>query len=640
MQSQRLPMPVAVIAACSLTAFGAQVDVLQEGCREVRGHEAGQRPSSAGNPGSCGVPACTVPPDYQEPPPHAWEYWWGFNREAYLRTAGEAWSMNPLRPSTEKVLTTVVPALIRSIESETSVDIVAGSLMALAKAGRAVSTDAGATARIAQTIARRLDSAQVELQELAALALGILGDERQARILGELVRSDLEPLRARGLAIDARVPERTRAFAAYGLGLLASQSSEDIRAAIACELMADLEGERAAPSADLAVACVTALGLCPAYPRSPGSRREQVTWLLDLFDDPTLAPVVRAHVPTAIARLLAGLGDAEGLREDIVRRWMSDLNHPQSAPIELQQSVVLALGELVDGDQTGIDSAARRLLARVAETSLDEQLRCFARVALACAASRPGGGGLEDLVAAREEARRVLLTGLRTGDGSVRQWSALCLGLFERRVQDAGLPQAAGIALEMRDTLSRARDPRDVGALSIGLGLARDFEGREVLRRKSSRVSDPEARGYLAVALGLLQDRDSIEPLKKVMRKSRYQPELFKSTCVALALLGAKETSSELVDLLREATSLSTQAAITTGLGFLGDTRSIEVLISCLQDPDRTDRARGFAAVALGQICEPGDLSWSSRLSLGVNYRARTATLCDPVAGTGVLDIY
>ena len=59
--------------------------------------------------------------------------------------------------------------------------------------------------------------------------------------------------------------------------------------------------------------------------------------------------------------------------------------------------------------------------------------------------------------------------------------------------------------------------------------------------------------------------------------------------------------------------------------------------LEMLRDQRLTQTARGFAAVALGMVCDKDMLPWSDPLSVGVNYRATTSTLTG--GSTGVLDI-
>ena len=120
-------------------------------------------------------------------------------------------------------------------------------------------------------------------------------------------------------------------------------------------------------------------------------------------------------------------------------------------------------------------------------------------------------------------------------------------------------------------------------------------------------------------------------------KKSKYQPELLRSAAVGLGLLGDKQLVPDLIEMLANAQGLSAQAAISSALGFIGDSRSLDPLITMLEDSQKTDLARGFAAVALGIVADKEELPWNSKVAVGINYRANTTTLTDQKGG--ILDI-
>src|SRR5205085_8114043 len=103
-------------------------------------------------------------------------------------------------------------------------------------------------------------------------------------------------------------------------------------------------------------------------------------------------------------------------------------------------------------------------------------------------------------------------------------------------------------------------------------------------------------------------------------------------------LLGDKELVPYLCDALVEAKGYSSQAALASALGFIGDSRSVDPLVAMLERKQLTDGARGFAAVALGIVADKELLPWNSKISTNVNYRANTTTLTGDNA-TGILDI-
>ena len=108
-------------------------------------------------------------------------------------------------------------------------------------------------------------------------------------------------------------------------------------------------------------------------------------------------------------------------------------------------------------------------------------------------------------------------------------------------------------------------------------------------------------------------------------------------TIGGLALQGDKDSVPQLLDMLREAKGLGSQAALASALGLVGDARSLEPLVAMAGDPSLTQGARTFATVALGLVCDRELLPWNFSVSEGVNYVAATPTLLG--SANGVLDI-
>ena len=132
--------------------------------------------------------------------------------------------------------------------------------------------------------------------------------------------------------------------------------------------------------------------------------------------------------------------------------------------------------------------------------------------------------------------------------------------------------------------------------------------------------------------------QEAVEPIKDIVKDSAYRPQLLQQAAIALGLLGDKKVVEDLIDTLETSKSLATQAALSSALGFIGDKRSIDPLVAMLSNKNITERARGFAAVALGIVADKEDLPWNSKIATDLNYRASTVTLNDS-GGTGVLNI-
>jgi len=611
-----------------------------------------------------------------------WQYWWGFNREPFLNLkshihsgavqtgSGEFFlgrgereqSRDSLRPSEEMIRSKVVPALIKALNSEQSNDIVTGCLIALAKIGDAKTEGGDGKSQMAGEIRKQLTSGSQEIQETAALSLGILANEANIGLLEALLFNDAAKLREFNVSYNGSVPERTRAFAAYGLGLIGYKASEEGRQAIVSTLIRMLEGEaKTMGTRDIPVACLTSIGLTPLQlaagaeaidiskktprPEQVTNRQEQLLWLLNYYESPDQEFLNQAHVPIAIARLLVDGGNDYWLRQQVAERFVQAIGKSSTVANEIKQSCILALGQIGDCDGDKVDAKIREALMAVSDDLADEQAKYFALIAMAQVAGRPGtgeGGPVEGLDPKlnKSNPRAFLQERLSKGKPETRSWAGLSLAVLERSLDDQKQVSSQESKTALQQALADSKTPSEVGALAIAVGIVRAQEAQDVLRDKFDKISEPEARGFAAIGLGLMNDRGAIPMITEVVKKSKYQPDLLKSAAIGLGLLGDKEIVTELIRMLEgEATGLSSQAAISSALGTIGDARSVEPLILMLEDKQKTDRARGFAAVALGIVADKEDLPWNTKISVNGNYRANTTTLTSPSEGTGILDI-
>lgn len=612
--------------------------------------------------GSTATPASSSGGVEAGPDTTAWQYWWNFNREPYLRlkerlaqgvlTGSDEFYLGrgELRPGVDSLRATrarireeVVPALVRALDEERSNDVQSGCMIALARIGDELGEDGLPRSGIGRRLVRRLLDPNQEVAETAALALGILGDAQHAKLLEALVVDDREALRAAGLPAVSALALRTRAFAAYGLGQLASRRPPEERGEIVAGLQRALERERGAAQPDVAMAIVAALSLAPlpAAPTTEGSdpRSAQVRHLLEFYRDPSRPELVRAHVPVALARLLAdGRVDAT-LSGEVLSSLCADLDEQRGERGALEQSAVLALGRLADCGASAESVRSRAILMRKAAEDADEQVRYFALIALGQCGARAGAERDWSGLAGPDSPRAFLLERLGSGKVATRSWSALALAVLERGLDDVGGPGSDAARAALVESLRTARNPDEIGALAIACGLVRDRRAAAPLRAALAGTGEAEAVGNVCIALGLLGDDGAKEAIAAVIERSRYQPALLKSAAIGLGLMGDRDVALDLVAWLEKAPGLASQASISTALGFIGDDRSIRPLMAVLADPEKTALARAFAAAALGIVGDKDDLPWGSRYSVDVNYRANVSTLIDPGGSLGLLNL-
>ncbi len=631
-----------------------------------------ERPVAQAAPMCCGV-RCPSPSDPATPPPpaEAWQSWWGFNCEPFLDLKAHVFNgcvqssivgcsfgfpqdiPDPLRPSEHVVQSKVVPALIKALRSEVSSSILCACLLSLAKIGEPATPGVD----LSEVIRPWLASGNLDVQGSAALALGILGKEQDIPWLAAVLRGDGSSLDGAGIAVRGQLVPSVRAFAAYGLGLIGAETSPAGRRAIVTVLVETLRTASVCDEArDVQVACLNAMGSTPLpfdaltfaqtdlrwlrIPNVPICRAEQIGWLARYLSDAAMAELDRAQVPAALGRLLADAPIETRIREQIAALLLERQLANPAADTAVLQSSILALGKLGDCDSDAIDVSIRDALAATARNAADEQSRCFAFIALAQVASRPGAGRGAPLwgLSGPTGARGVLIDAVRRGAPLERRWAALALGVLERRLADRPQASSPETVSVLRAALARAASSEEIGVNALALGLARAVEAREEVGVKLADLTGPESYGKVALGLGLMNDRGSITALTDRMCTSKFQPQLLVDIAVSRALLGDKEVIPELVTMLGMASGLSSQAGIATALGRVGDVRAIDPLLALLEDHEKTERARAFAAQALGVLADRSMIKPTARYTIDANYRAVTETQVSSTFACGVFD--
>lgn len=587
-----------------------------------------------------------------------WEFWWEFGKDPFLRlrdvvdagrriVGAEDAVLNPrfhhrrgsIERPTDDDLQQTADALVRVLRSATDRDTISSCLVALGKIARD-----GADWTLIDTIQPFLARNDQEQRETAALALGIArrGDDASLELLADLARDTESGRRLSGLAA---VNERTRAFAAFGLGLQLQRLDRPAAVFRTVEVLRTLALDRSL-GWNLRVAAIEALGLFPTGLPGVGPRalRDAIVDELGAYFRLEVGPgeqLVQAHVPTVIARLVepgspAGArwrtAFAEELSRGIDVAGPPDPHGKQNPHIA--QSCALALGSLCqpwDAAAAG-DAATCELLLRAYARHRDHQTRSFALLSLA----RIGGA---------VAAGRLLEQMSHASPAIELPWCAMALGVLSAR--DLRHAAAAGAPLEvdaritaaLRQAFRAARTPAAIGALGIALGLAQDVDSAAALRAALvENAHRDDLAGYLALGLGLMGDLDAVGTVRELVATSTRRPLVLQQCVRALGLLGDHTVGDELCRQLQSPDpSLVRLSAIAGALGRIGDRRSLQPLRTMLQDQRLTPLTRAFAAVALGMVCDGEEVPWNAPYATSANYRATTETLTDGAAG--ILDI-
>ncbi|MGE3174261.1 MAG: HEAT repeat domain-containing protein [Planctomycetota bacterium] len=571
----------------------------------------------------------------------SWQVWWEFNKdelmancpplptgtvsgsdEFYLGARRQPGTRRDVQAPTETDRRDrIASALARTLQAESHRDIVTSCLIGLGKVG--LDPDG---LRLEQLFEPHLAASDQEVRETAALAFGIAGRQGGYPTLVGLLRDDEDGRRLCGK--DA-VPDRTRTFSAWSLGLLAARSRDPALKRAVRDLLLNRLQDESDRDRDLRVALVHGLGLLtPAGARTAGEKLllwqvVEELWRFYGLDLGKGAMLVQAHVPGAIARLL-GPGDSVG-HQRAKQLLVADLFADRRSN-EIRQSAALALGRLcLPREQLPADAEPAEALLKCYQRGVDQQSRFFAVLAL----GRIGGA-----------ANRSALLGvyLDANKATERPWVALALGLIgQEHLRREGAVDAEIADLLLRD-LQDLENDNTQSALALSLGLCGHTGATTALR---ALLADNQRRdtmaGYLCTALAMLGDVDSADMLVDLMRTSVRRPFLLQQCAQALGRLGDARTVPVLLEMLDQSQSTAALSAVAMALASIRDRRCIDPLIAALGDSSRPDLARAFAAAALAGVGDKEALPWNAVIAADVNYKASVSTLMN--GSNGVLDI-
>ncbi|MCA8956701.1 MAG: hypothetical protein KDC87_11560 [Planctomycetes bacterium] len=568
-----------------------------------------------------------------------WQLWWEMNKDRYLllreRQAGpqgpvtgdDEWYLGATRRAAKPILPgaarvardTIVPALHRALVDTNDPHLVTACLIALAKIGEDHRDFA-----LLDVLVRYLPARFQQTRETAALALGITRRAAALPLLRDLL---LDNATGRKLARRSEVDGRVRAFAAYGIGILAAHGGVDLKAEAFAVLDSVLHDAKVWDR-DIKVAAISALGVMRLDPRA-GAKHKLLLWKvvpsLDKFYRAELgkaAQLVQAHVPVAVGRLLGrGAGvDAARFRE----RFRDELFPRVKRGPEIHQSAAIALGLLGRPADTDVGDA----LQRYHEFGRDQQAWWFSTIAL----GEIGG-----------DANRTRLLSLLTRGrkATERPWAGLALGVLTYRARTATPTARADstVGVALLEQLRVVKNKEAAGAFAIALGLCGHREAAPVLRARlvEERHHDGLA-GAICTGLALLGDRKACGVLRSVMMQSVRRPELLRQAAVALGCLRDRQAVRDLLDLIGEDNrNTARMAAVAGALQMIGDESTLAELLKRLRDRDLTTLSRAFVAAALGGIGDPQPIPFNARYAMDSNYRAVVPTLTDQA--TGILDL-
>ncbi len=593
----------------------------------------------------------------------SWTWWWAFNKEPFLKLhpgSSDSYSgddgfflghgrrltgkRGDLRPDVAEIKEDILPALRAALQTKGPKDMTTACLVSLARIGNDLPM--AERYEIDGFLRPFLQDSNQEISEAATAALGVLGNEQSAMLLAAIL---LDQEVGRRALDERKVPTRSRAFAAYALGLLGNRSArEDVRRFAVHNLVRALDEDETA-SADLSVACAMALGRVPlawgtvpleaSFTNGPSpttSRRGQIRYLLEIVSDKKADRLLRAHAVTSVSSLLVATGapEDEELAVEASQTLMGLLERRARAPREVQASCAIALGMIGRGTEDARDVAIREALLESASSSSDVATKYFSLISLGRVAT------LEVNPRAKSPcpAQTYLLEQIARADVEKKCWSALALGILERsRIEGYGKASTSSVQA-MHTTLDQTKSPAEAAAFSLGSGILGDLAATEPMLGQLEKVRVDSGLGLVALGLGILGAREAVDPLRALLAKSTSRPLILRETSLSLGLLEDYELTGVLVEHLRTSRSLAARSSIVQALGYLGDREAVDPLLAMLANTEDPDGVRALAAIALGLVCDRDVLPWNSIYSVNTNYVNTPVTLFD-VGTIGILNM-
>lgn len=589
-----------------------------------------------------------------------WEFWWEFNKDPFIRLKDAVHTGGPqtgsddfylgagrksdakdsLKPTEEQIMGEILPALKRALDDtlERDFDIISSCMVAMAKIGKD-----HPDFKLVDVFKSRLKASNQEIRETAALSLGIAGitDEAKAqmKLMADLVSDNADGRKA---SESSEVNERTRSFAAYGLGLAAYSTSDVELKRQAFEALKPILAKNTTSGRNLRVAAIQGISLLNLGSQTEAEKQllDEAVGTLEAYYMLPLGPgdqLIQSHCPTAIAKLIGKDHERADHFKELFAKDLVRKGKVKRSSRDIQRSCALALGQLVRPNNSkdkkeNPDHDYNKLLLDSWHDAKDAQTRYFSILALGQI-----GGDLN---------RTTLLKEFDKSKKLEKPWCSLALGVYsffkyEEQKKSAGSIQPEELIGEtLLDAFKSEKQPNLLASLAIGMGLNQFTEAADRMREKMlASVAQEDLAGYLCIGLALMNDTASTEDMRNVVQESVRRPDLLKQAAVALGKLGDKRVADDLQKLMVEegGANLAKLAAIASALGFIGDQRSIAPLKSMLLDTSISQLSRAFAAVALGGIADKELLPWNSKIAVNTNYRAAVETLTNRTSG--ILDI-
>jgi HEAT repeat protein len=432
-----------------------------------------------------------------------------------------------------------------------------------------------------QVLVDGTEDQELQVRESSILALGLLGNkEAIPRLIKILESSDKK-----------EVTERF--FAAISLGLIGDESAVPVFEKIIKNTKDKLK--------EIKVGVLLAYGLM--------KNEKHIEYLVKIAKSPKFDDEIRATAVTAIAKVGSFEFAEKGKKINAAKDFMK-LMGDKKTPKIIRRSIVNAFCEI--GDPKFYDE-----VADMYEKEKDHLAKGFFVIAMAQLAKKGDARAQKDVI-------KVLEKDIAKGSYNVRGFCAIALGLLKDR-------KATKI---LQERFKSVKDPLIKSSVCIGLGLLGDKSVVPDLVEEispNSRSTD-DVQAYAALALGMIHQNDDtpdpsiVDALLKAIDEGKKKPNLLRQSCIALALMNARQQGIKamLKILEDEDSSVFEKGAAAQALGMFKDTSVVETLWKTYKaefdSGKRRNEYRAFLLIPIGAIKSKTDISPMAKIAENFNY--------------------
>lgn len=496
-----------------------------------------------------------------------WWLWWEYNKAEFLRPnpltlEGLTVTGDDLATATRKVIEAArkraQPIFEKGLR-DTDAQIRATSAIALGRSGAAANVE---------MLLTLLEDPNLEVRHQAILALGATGK-------AEAVLPLLSIARTGNISADKRstISPAARALAIVALGIGRKHDFDD---RIDVEIAKLIQNRTQTDREMIGVAALVYQLLAPC--------EELKRYALSMAKDDTESPSVRCRA-------------VEALRHGNDTETLAELQHFLCGPrLDLRRSASLALGDF----QSPLVVPA---LIVAYELEAEPLTRGFTLMSI----GRQGG----------DRARAYLLKVLDKGEGAMRRWAALALGIDARRLTN---PETlAKVTKAIREAQQREKNQDGMGAYWLALGLSRDEFSRTTLRTALGGSGDGRQRMYAATGLALLGGEASLAALRERMAVET-QSLVRVAIAQSIGVFGRTQDVPAMMDMLSRLSEPYLQGLAAYAMASLGSGDSLRALDELARLDNGSNVRRAAAIEGLGMMLAPNPPLIMADVSREANY--------------------